>query len=100
MPFSDGIITASGTTMRKLATVIAAAALIGTPALAADLNRPVYKAPTPAPVPVYNWTGWYVGGNAGWVGSTGNTVTNTGTDTDGGGLGTGIANGSFPQSVD
>jgi outer membrane immunogenic protein len=33
-------------------------------ALAADL--PV-KAPPPAPVVVYNWTGWYVGLNAGGI---------------------------------
>jgi outer membrane immunogenic protein len=48
--------------MKKLATVIAAIALIGTPAFAADM--PV-KAPPPPPAPVYNWTGWYVGVNAG-----------------------------------
>jgi outer membrane immunogenic protein len=49
--------------MKKLATyVVAAAALIGTPAFAADM--PV-KAPPPAPAPIYNWTGWYVGGNVG-----------------------------------
>ena len=54
--------------MKKLATVIAAIALIGTPVLAADLNKPVvYKAPPPAPpAPVYSWTGWYVGINGGW----------------------------------
>jgi outer membrane immunogenic protein len=48
----------------KLATVIAAIALIGTPAFAADMavKMPV-KAPPPAPV--YSWTGWYVGLNAG-----------------------------------
>jgi outer membrane immunogenic protein len=31
-------------------------------ALAADM---AVKAPPPAPAPVYNWTGWYVGVNAG-----------------------------------
>src|SRR5215472_15282772 len=31
-------------------------------ALAADIG---VKAPLPAPAPVYNWTGFYVGGNAG-----------------------------------
>ena len=31
-------------------------------ALAADIG---VKAPLPAPAPVYNWTGWYVGGNLG-----------------------------------
>jgi outer membrane immunogenic protein len=36
-------------------------------ALGADLpNRPVYKAPAVAPVPVQTWTGCYVGGNGGY----------------------------------
>jgi outer membrane immunogenic protein len=48
--------------MKKLATAIAAMALIGTPAFAADI---AVKAPPPAPAPVYNWTGWYAGVNAG-----------------------------------
>jgi outer membrane immunogenic protein len=53
--------------MKRLATAIAAAiGLIGTPVFAADLNRPVYKTPSPPPAPVYTWTGWYVGGNIGY----------------------------------
>jgi outer membrane immunogenic protein len=48
--------------MKKLATAIAAIALIGTPAFAADM---AVKAPPPMPAPVYNWTGFYVGVNAG-----------------------------------
>jgi outer membrane immunogenic protein len=53
--------------MKKLLLSGAAfVALAVGPAMAADLNRPVYKAPpTPPPVPVLNWTGWYVGLNAG-----------------------------------
>ena len=47
--------------MKRLATTIAAIALIGTPAFAADM--PV-KAPPPAPI--YSWTGFYAGLNAGW----------------------------------
>jgi outer membrane immunogenic protein len=54
--------------MKRLATAIAAIALIGTPAFAADMavKMPV-KAPPPAPAPVVSWTGFYVGGNIGGV---------------------------------
>ena len=44
--------------MKKLATVIAAITLIGTPAFAADM---AVKAPPPAPGPVPTWTGFYGG---------------------------------------
>jgi outer membrane immunogenic protein len=55
--------------MKKLATAIAAVALIGTPALAADMA--VKSAPRmPAPAPAWSWTGWYAGLNIG--GSLGN----------------------------
>src|ERR1700747_3357289 len=47
--------------MKRLAIAIAIA-LIGTRAFAADM---AVKAPPPAPAPVYNWTGWYAGVNAG-----------------------------------
>ena len=51
---------------RILLAVLAATALCSASALAADLpQRPVYKAPMMSPVPVYNWTGIYVGGNIG-----------------------------------
>jgi outer membrane immunogenic protein len=46
--------------VKKLATTIAAVALLGTPAFAAGM---LVKAPPPAPV--YDWTGWYGGVNAG-----------------------------------
>jgi outer membrane immunogenic protein len=49
--------------MKQLLTAIAALGLIGTPAFAADM---VVKAPpAPPPAPVYSWTGWYAGVNAG-----------------------------------
>jgi outer membrane immunogenic protein len=50
--------------MKKLATAIAAIALIGTPAFAADMA--VKARPPPPSAPVYSWTGWYVGGNVGY----------------------------------
>jgi outer membrane immunogenic protein len=59
----------SGAAMKRLAIAIAIA-LIGTRAFAADM---AVKAPPPAPAPVYNWTGWYAGVNAG--GSFGNVKT-------------------------
>src|SRR5882757_1017692 len=68
-------------------------------ASAADLARKAPAYTPPPPPPVYSWAGFYIGGNAGWLGSTGNTVTNTGTDTGTGGFGTGLTNGSLPQSV-
>ena len=48
--------------MRKLATCCIA--LIGTPALAADMA--VKAPPQPTPAPVWSWAGFYVGGNAGY----------------------------------
>jgi len=41
------------------------ALVLGTPASAADMAD---KAPPPAPIPVmYNWSGFYIGGNGGWA---------------------------------
>jgi outer membrane immunogenic protein len=57
------IIVVRGILVKKLATAIAAIALIGTPAFAADM---AVKAPPPPPAPVYSWTGFYAGLNAGW----------------------------------
>ncbi len=57
--------------MKKfLLTTVALVALGATvPALAADLGarQPYAKAPAYAPVPLYNWTGFYVGGHVGGV---------------------------------
>lgn len=52
-----------GRSMRSIGIcIVAAAALVGTRAFAADMPL---KAPPP-PVPVYDWTGFYVGGNFGY----------------------------------
>jgi outer membrane immunogenic protein len=52
--------------MKKLAFVLAsAAALVSGPALAADLSRPIYKAPVVAAAPYFNWSGCYVGAHGG-----------------------------------
>jgi outer membrane immunogenic protein len=55
--------------MKKLLLLaFAGAALLPVSALAADMGPPVYKSapPLPPPPPVYNWTGCYVNGGAGY----------------------------------
>jgi outer membrane immunogenic protein len=87
--------------MKKLVVIALASAAFIVPAMAADLSpapRPVYKAPPPPP-PVWSWTGFYIGSNFGWIGSMDNTITNTGTDTGGAGLGTALAVGAIPGSI-
>ena len=52
-----------------LAAVGVMALGVAAPASAADLApRPYNKAPPPAPyvAPIYDWTGFYIGGNGGW----------------------------------
>ena len=56
-------------TMRRvtLALSLAGATMFGGAALAADISRPVYKAPPAGALPVaYDWTGFYVGGHVGY----------------------------------
>lgn len=55
--------------MRKVTlTLLTAAgvALGAQAASAADMSRPVYKAPPPAVVAAYNWSGFYIGGHIGY----------------------------------
>lgn len=63
--------------MKKIAFGVLASFLLGGSVWAADLpvKAPIYKAP---PVAVYNWTGFYLGGNVGW-GLEHLDVTNVGT---------------------
>ena len=62
--------------MKKLALAAAMFALSATAASAADLAaRPYTKAPVIAPV--YNWTGFYVGLNAGGAWNESNATTTT-----------------------
>jgi len=54
--------------MKRLTlAILGLAPFVAAPALAADLPRPVYKAPPP--VYFFSWTGCYIGGNVGgaWV---------------------------------
>ncbi|HEX5211566.1 MAG TPA: outer membrane beta-barrel protein [Pseudolabrys sp.] len=48
-----------------LGSAIAIAVLGSASAMAADMQRPAYKAPMLAPAPVTTWTGCYIGGNVG-----------------------------------
>jgi outer membrane immunogenic protein len=87
--------------MKKLLISTVAFGVLIAPAMAADLGpapAPYYKAP-PAPPPVWSWTGLYIGANAGWIGSTSNSITNTGTDTGTGGLGAALGFGAIPGSI-
>jgi outer membrane protein OmpA-like peptidoglycan-associated protein len=47
----------------------------------------------------YNWSGFYAGVNAGFAHSADDAIKNTGTDTDGGGLGAGIVAGIVPSTI-
>jgi outer membrane immunogenic protein len=53
--------------MKKFLLGIAGLVALAAPASAADLAaRPYTKAPPPMIAPVYDWTGFYIGGNGGW----------------------------------
>jgi outer membrane immunogenic protein len=52
--------------MKKLLGGLALTVALATPVMAADLRMPVKAAPAPIMV-VFDWTGCYVGGHAGWA---------------------------------
>jgi outer membrane immunogenic protein len=78
--------------MKQILLAGLALGALAIPASAADL------APLPMAPPLLSWTGFYVGGNVGWAGST-DAVTNLGTDTGTGGFGTALLNGGIPGIV-
>jgi outer membrane immunogenic protein len=52
--------------MKKLLLATVAFVALGAPAIAADMAaRPYTKAPPPIAVPIYNWTGFYIGAHLG-----------------------------------
>ena len=58
-----------GTMRRGLLALLglAGATMFGGAAMAADISRPVYKAPPAGALPVaYDWTGFYIGGHVGY----------------------------------
>jgi outer membrane immunogenic protein len=53
--------------MKKLLLGTVALIALAAPASAADIAaRPYTKAPPPPVVPIYDWTGFYIGANGGW----------------------------------
>src|SRR5262245_58037500 len=57
-----------GEVMRKFLFATAALVALASPAIAADMRLPVYKAPPV--VPAWSWTGCFLGGHAGWLWAT------------------------------
>ncbi|TCT04353.1 outer membrane protein [Aquabacter spiritensis] len=53
--------------MKKILLSGAALLALAAPAAAADLARYPVKAAAPVAVPVFSWTGFYIGGNVGWA---------------------------------
>src|SRR5947207_9948430 len=54
-------------TMRSLLVGLVSATAFSGAALAADIAKPVYKAPPAGMLPVaYDWTGFYIGGHVGY----------------------------------
>jgi len=78
---------------KTLLAGVALIALFGASAGAADLARPVYKA-APPPVPVWSWSGFYIGGH---VGAAWGTTEAEFTDSTILGI---LGGGSFPISQD
>jgi outer membrane immunogenic protein len=52
--------------MKKLLLGTLGLVAMAAPAVAADLPARPLKAPPPVVIPVYDWTGFYIGGNGGW----------------------------------
>jgi len=53
--------------MKKMLLGTVAFVTMAAPAVAADLPARPYRAPPPVVVaPIYDWTGFYIGGNGGW----------------------------------
>jgi outer membrane immunogenic protein len=88
-----------GGQMKTIAVaIVALGALLGS-SFAADMGAPYYNPPPPF-LPIDTWTGFYIGANAGWIRSSGNSMTNTGTDTGLSGLGTALALGLIPGTIE
>ncbi len=83
--------------MKKFLLATAAVVALAAPAVAADLApRPYTKAPAYVPAPIYNWTGFYIGGHIGGAFGGSNGVGALGGNSDGKFLG-GIQGGADYQ---
>lgn len=69
--------------MKRLVLAVAMSVGAGSAALAADLPPPMAPPPrapatyVPAPIPYYNWSGFYIGGNVGYGFSSSSTFSDT-----------------------
>ena len=52
--------------MRRVLGLVGATLLFAGPALGADVGNPASSYKAPALAPVFSWTGWYIGANAGF----------------------------------
>ncbi len=67
--------------MKKIFLGTVALVALAVPATAADLAaRPYTKAPPPAYAPIYNWTGFYIGGHVGGAFGSSNNLFNSSSD--------------------
>ena len=84
---------------RFLRMALASAISFGLGGLATAADLAVKARPIVEPAPASTWTGFYVGINGGWLASNSNTLTNVGTDTGVGGLGSAINLGLIPVGL-
>ena len=84
---------------RFLRMVLASAMSFGLGGLATAADMAVKARPVAEPALASTWTGFYVGINGGWLASNSNALTNVGTDTGFGGLGSGINLGLLPVGL-
>jgi outer membrane immunogenic protein len=81
---------------KSLLGLVAISALIGGPAMAADM--PLKAPPAPVAPPAYSWTGFYLGINGGWGEARENWLDNNGSIPPGCGVGVGFASATCPVS--
>jgi outer membrane immunogenic protein len=81
--------------MKRLLAPLFVVSLVAGPAFAADITA----ISPPPPGPIYGWAGFYMGFTVGWLDTANSGTTNAGTDNGVGGLGTLLAGGAIPNSL-